>query len=535
MNRFYKCKKAAWAALALLTAAGVLMTDGCKALSGEPDKDLLKMITQYSVTETIVIPAEETGRVQIDKTFALEDERITLRVEEHTGEFFNLNIETVEPNIRIPAYHEAGSSEYYFFMPNGDVRVKAHFTADPGYNAFLGALSVSQETLEPAFNRETTLYTVKLPQLSAELALTFSAEESGAVIDKISPLNVPLNEGKNSIVITVTSPNGLVSTPYTVNVEVKPTLNVTGLTVRSVPLQGIEYTKPVDDPPAAIEFNYMPYVTGATNQVNIVVAADPAVNITSGGGNFNLNNSGAQITRNITVTRSAGGLSNSANYIVRLRVYEGNPPPALKIADANMVRIVYDEGTASWGTAYGISQTKDFTVITPFNGTALLSGGGGGGGGGDNVGGFRTGKNGNGGDVLSAAYAFAAATYSAVIGAGGSGGASTTSSGSTGGPGGTTELKDAGGAVLFSAAGGLPGRGTTQGGGNNGNVRDGANAGAYRGIAMSFTEFGRQGAVRATGAGNTGKGGGAGGGTGQGSDRPGRAGGSGVIFIAENY
>jgi hypothetical protein len=530
MSGIGNSKKRARFAAALFMAAGILAAAGCKAIAGEPDKELLRSITQYSVTEVAVIPSEESGRLRLDKTLALEDERITLLVEEKAEEFFNLRIETVEQSIRIPAYHEAGSGEYYFLMPNGDVRIVAHFTADPGYNALLGGLSVSQGTLEPAFDPETTLYTVKLPQFSTELALTFSAQENGAVIDKISPLNTPLQEGKNSVVLTVTSPNGLVSTPYTVNIEVKPTLNVTGITVRSVPLQGVEYTKP----PSDLEFNYMPYVTGAANQVNIVVAADPPVNITSGGGNFNLNNSGAQIMRDITVSRSAGGLSNSESYRVNLRVYEGNPPPALKIADADMVRVVYDEETARWGTAYGMSKTKDFTVITPFNGTALLSGGGGGGGGGDNVGGYRTGKNGNGGDVLISAFAFAPSVYSAVIGSGGSGGASTTSSGSTGGPGGTTELKDAGVTVLFSAAGGLPGRGTTQGGGNNGNVRDGANAGAYRGVAMSFTEFGRQGTTRSSGPGNTGKGGGAGGGTGQGSDRPGRAGGSGVIFIAEN-
>ena len=213
-----------------------------------------------------------------------------------------------------------------------------------------------------------------------------------------------------------------------------------------------------------------------------------------------------------------------------------------KIPQADIVERVYNDATAKWEMVYVIRVSRQITITEGFNGRILLAGGGGGGGGGDCQPNWRDGKNGNGGDVtVDTSYTFTAGTYNAVVGGGGAGGKSDSGGGAAfvfgrvGGKGGATELKNASGAVLFTAAGGLGGRGSHDNGGNGGTVVDGANTGVYKDIAPDEKAYGQKGVFMQVGAENTGSGGGGGKGYEAYNRRSpaGKAGGSGVIIIRE--
>ena len=514
------------ARLAVLFAAAAMgAAAGCKAIATDRN-DLLKA-ARYNVTELAVEPASESYRVRLQNNDGQEDEEIGILIEEKKDEFFNLHIETVENNLKIDAHRAPGASGYYFSMPNGDVRVKVVFTKDPGYNALLKTLAVSEGTLAPAFDPLTLSYTVKRPELSTALTLDFEAQEAHAQISRSSPQALTLDEGKNIETLTVTSSNGLASNTYTLTVEVIPTLNITGITVRSVNLPGIEYTQP----PANLLFENLPYKTG-TNQAIVAAEADPPAQVSSGGGNFNLNNNGAPLTRNVTVIRTVDGISNAASYTLTMKVYGGSALPGFKIPEADETRLVYDQQRARWDTVYVLNNSKTITVTSPFNGTLLLAGAGGGGGGGDTYGDYRRGGNANGADItIVNAYSFAAPAYGVVIGAGGARGGYPGNRGQPGDAGGATEFLDAGGTPLFTAAGGLGGRGSHVNGGNGGTVRNGANAGAHPAITKTAVEYGLHGLNEQSPPANIGKGGGGGYGY---NDRNGRNGGSGVIIIRED-
>ena len=86
-------------------------------------------------------------------------------------------------------------------------------------NADLQSLTVSEGTLRPAFNPDTTEYTVSVPNAAESITITALKADSGATISTTSGLeNRQLNEGNNAITITVSAASGKVKT-YTVTVK----------------------------------------------------------------------------------------------------------------------------------------------------------------------------------------------------------------------------------------------------------------------------------------------------------------------------
>ncbi|MDR2509621.1 MAG: cadherin-like beta sandwich domain-containing protein [Spirochaetaceae bacterium] len=477
----------------------------------------------------VVQPAEYLDKVRLEVEKALPDSDVSFSVDAVESMFAAIKVKAGET--LVPYTMSAGVPS--FKMPEADTTITVIFTSETNYNAFLETLTVSQGTLSPEFAPETTGYSVEgLPASAAgTIQIAFTTAHSEAVTNVPSPVELTLEEGLNSAVITVTSANGEVKLDYTVNVTVDLALNIQSVTVKSVTLSGVEYSKA---PASELEFNNMPYITGTNQAVLSVEAAQPVV-ISEGGGNFNLDNSGAPVTRTLTVTRTVGQLSNSETFNLTFVVHNGTAPE-FKIPEANVKRVFYNEQEDKWETVYGITGSKAFTVSQAFTGSVLLAGGGGGGGAGDGNGSWRRGKNGNGGDVtVENGYSFAAASYSAVIGGGGAGGRSESSykDGKPGANGNATVLKDANGVELLTANGGLGGRGAQTNGGNGGNVQDGPNAGAYPAITGASTEYGLKGVDQQNAPGNIGKGGGSG--YGNNTDNVhGRNGGSGVIFIKED-
>lgn len=82
-------------------------------------------------------------------------------------------------------------------------------------NANLKSLKPSTGTLTPAFNANTTAYTIAVPYTTTSLSLSAVAAQSGAKVS-VSGSN-SLKVGKNTQIITVTAPNGT-EKKYTVTI-----------------------------------------------------------------------------------------------------------------------------------------------------------------------------------------------------------------------------------------------------------------------------------------------------------------------------
>ncbi len=82
-------------------------------------------------------------------------------------------------------------------------------------NANLKSLKPSVGTLTPAFNANTTAYTVKVPYTTTSLSLSAVAAQSGAKVS-VSGSNT-LKVGSNAQIVTVTAPNGTTK-KYTVTI-----------------------------------------------------------------------------------------------------------------------------------------------------------------------------------------------------------------------------------------------------------------------------------------------------------------------------
>ncbi|MEQ1853823.1 MAG: cadherin-like beta sandwich domain-containing protein, partial [Chthoniobacteraceae bacterium] len=122
------------------------------------------------------------------------------------------------------------NSESYTFTPTADRMLVANFTA--GNNANLASLQSHQATLTPAFEPNVTTYYAKVASGTDTFALAPALEQEGATIqingasasaDGYIP-SVALNSGDNTIVVTVTAPDGVTSKTYTVLVTRGATL-----------------------------------------------------------------------------------------------------------------------------------------------------------------------------------------------------------------------------------------------------------------------------------------------------------------------
>ncbi|MDR2510370.1 MAG: cadherin-like beta sandwich domain-containing protein [Spirochaetaceae bacterium] len=303
-----------------------------------------------------------------------------------------------------------------FVMPYGDAIIKIKFSNDPGFDATLSTLSALEKDLAPEFNMSTTAYSVELPAGSTLLTLNYSASAQEAVLSEASPRNVALNEGRNIIEIGVTSPNGQVTMNYVIEALVMPTLVINGITIKSAVLADHSFTQTPDN----LEFARLPYISTGNKAGVSVDATDGAV-IEEGGGEFDLS-VGDDTTRDITVSRTVDGLTNTQSFTVVIKVFEGNIP-AWKVGGADVLKKVYLEGAWHEIHVFSTAGTKTAEVFQAFTGELFVVGGGAGGNGAHNVGSWQSGGGGSGGAVVrESGYSFAAQDYEVVVGAGGNGG-----------------------------------------------------------------------------------------------------------------
>lgn len=129
-------------------------------------------------------------------------------------------------------------------------------------NANLKSLKPSTGTLTPAFNANTTAYSIKVPYTTTSLSLSAVAAQSGAKVsvDGSNSLKV----GNNTQVVTVTAPNGTTK---------KYTVTITRLTQQTNNNQTTTTAKPI--PPDALKAE----VDGA---MFTVADSQPSVELPSG-------------------------------------------------------------------------------------------------------------------------------------------------------------------------------------------------------------------------------------------------------------
>ena len=121
-------------------------------------------------------------------------------------------IETGENYFEVVVTSESGTEKKYTILINKEA----------SDNNYLGNLFLSEGELTPEFDKETTSYGVTVPYTVSEITLTGDPEDSHATVTGLTTYQ--LQDGLNTIVITVTSESGLVRT-YTVKVTKEETVS----------------------------------------------------------------------------------------------------------------------------------------------------------------------------------------------------------------------------------------------------------------------------------------------------------------------
>jgi hypothetical protein len=125
-------------------------------------------------------------------------------------------------NLTISVMSEAGSILQYIITV-----VRSNATeSDDLHNAMLSKLSVGNAgTLEPSFSQTITEYSITVTDTTIVLQATAVMSEKGAVVtftlqdgEKIDPSNLELKTGLNTIIITVTAPDGVTKKAYSLKI-----------------------------------------------------------------------------------------------------------------------------------------------------------------------------------------------------------------------------------------------------------------------------------------------------------------------------
>ena len=104
------------------------------------------------------------------------------------------------------------------------IKTQADIEASYSKNNNLSSLKISQGTLSPAFNKNTTEYTATVENDVTKITVSGSKEDSKSYIDGLKEYN--LEEGNNRIEVKVTAQNGSAKT-YVINVNRKELAPIT--------------------------------------------------------------------------------------------------------------------------------------------------------------------------------------------------------------------------------------------------------------------------------------------------------------------
>ncbi|RYD86403.1 MAG: cadherin-like beta sandwich domain-containing protein, partial [Sphingobacteriales bacterium] len=158
--------------------------------------------------------------------------------------------------------------------------------AAPASNANLAGLTPSTSTLSPAFNADSTSYTINVTGETATIKLTPVVADASAiatvngaeVVSGKSSAQLPLIVGNNIIPVVVSASDNSTTKTYNVTVKRATTPNLASLTINLGTL---------DKPFNPDSLTYRVVLPNGTAQLEIIpTAADPTATIVAGGGSY---------------------------------------------------------------------------------------------------------------------------------------------------------------------------------------------------------------------------------------------------------
>lgn len=161
-------------------------------------------------------------------------------------------------NIRISSPSMAGWNEMTIFTPSTSgtsvtVKTQADIQASYSKDNNLKNITVEGYEISPAFNKDTTEYTVEVPDTVTSIKVNAQVNDGTAKVSGTGEIDI--SEGTNKVELVVTAQNGSTKT-YTLTIDVKD-LNPIAVTV-----DGLEYTivkkqelltEPIGHTPATIK------------------------------------------------------------------------------------------------------------------------------------------------------------------------------------------------------------------------------------------------------------------------------------------
>ena len=492
-------KRTFFAAAALLAVWG--LAGSCKPISGQEDPNSIGN-KKYEITKNVT-PEDGAFRIDLLATAAREDELVEFRVIESEADqqyldFLDVEVVGTEPAIKLDAYHQRDSDVYSFTMPNADILIRAGFSFHPSPDATLSRLVPATGTLVPAFNPNTTDYTLHfspgtvLTQLWIAYATNHPGASTAATYNGLpvpSSQVIPIITGITEYQVVVLAQDRLNEKTYKIRIEKMPDAALTGVSVVSPDAPGFPFTYTGTAMDVRMD-SYLPYVLQGAQDIKLALAprtADPdATIVISGTGGFGsvtaynqdiaLGNTETK-EGNITIRATADTLVDSFTVSLKMFRYQGS----LTASGGTITKVFYDTSAGNWREAHIFNVNGTLTMNQNAQGQVFVVGGGGGTGG---AYGNRSGGGGGGAVVNEVLAMDSSAAYTIKIGNGGGGGSWQNGWGGTGG---TSFFQRPANTNLFSAAGGAGAQGTNAGG-DRGSQPNGAGANifGYTGDALKY-------------------------------------------------
>lgn len=204
----------------------------------------------------------------------------------------------------------------------GTATYSATIAAPKSTNNDLGALTVSNATISPAFNANTTSYTASVPFTITKLNITATAADSKASVSVNSPTLTP--GGKTNVTITVTAESGAKKT-YTIAVTREQDPNYTANSNNNLSAINVDgfLLSPVF---SAANTQYVIWLPYETENVSVSgTAADSKASVTVEGGENLV--AGADNTIKVICTAEDGTQKTYTVIAKRAAAHDGSTEP----------------------------------------------------------------------------------------------------------------------------------------------------------------------------------------------------------------
>ena len=365
-------------------AAGTKVTgDGIKSLSvGKQTFDIIVTAEDGTTTENYFIDITRDGSSN-NKLSDLTIDGTTIEGFSPDGDQYTINVPNDKDTVEIggsvadpTAEITAGLGSHTLSTGNNVIDVQV--TAENGdvntyqitinraknSNAYLKTLVVAEDDLSPEFNKETTTYSVTVPNEVSSLNITATPEVTTSGVTILN--NNSFTVGSNTVTVRVTAEDGTSKRDYEINVTRQPYADnfLSSLTVKGS--DDVDYT-------LSPEFNkntlaYEVAIPSSLSSVNIAATLEDSSATITGDGNVPI--SSLPQTQKVKVTKDGitrtyrikfiPGLSGD-NKLLSLGVNPGTLTPAFN-KNTDRYKVTLPEGTTSINVS-ATANNSDAVVI----------------------------------------------------------------------------------------------------------------------------------------------------------------------------